>query len=187
MRHRVLLAAALLLPSLAWADASPYAGQQTRTIKALSDTEIDGLLEGRGMELAKPAELNGYPGPAHALELAADLALSPDQIAALELVRHRMAAGAKTLGAEIVQKERNLDTLFASRSVDAQKLHAATLEIGVLRGRLRAVHLEAHLETTAVLHRDQAHRYDVLRGYSRTPPSADAHHPASGAREHRKH
>src|ERR1043166_1905183 len=44
---------------------SPYAGQQSREIKSLSDQEIDGLKNARGLGLAKAAELNGYPGPRH--------------------------------------------------------------------------------------------------------------------------
>lgn len=51
--------------------ATPYAGQQTRTIKALSDDEIAALRNGEGMGMAKAAELNGYPGPIHVLSLAA--------------------------------------------------------------------------------------------------------------------
>jgi hypothetical protein len=42
-----------------------YAGQQTRAIKALSSQEEQDLRLGRGMGLAKAAELNGYPGPMH--------------------------------------------------------------------------------------------------------------------------
>jgi hypothetical protein len=42
---------------------SPYAGQEQRPIKALSETEMRDLAEGRGMGLAKAAELNSYPGP----------------------------------------------------------------------------------------------------------------------------
>ena len=45
----------------------PYAGQQTRTIKALSDQEVSDYVEGRGMGSSKAAELNHYPGPAHVL------------------------------------------------------------------------------------------------------------------------
>lgn len=44
-----------------------YAGLQQRAIKALSDQQKADLRAGRGMGLALPAELNGYPGPiAHA-------------------------------------------------------------------------------------------------------------------------
>ncbi len=59
---------------------SPYAGQQAREIKALSPTQAADLLEGKGMEQAKAAELNGYPGPMHVLELAERLALSATQL-----------------------------------------------------------------------------------------------------------
>jgi hypothetical protein len=59
--------------------ASPYAGIETRSIKALSDQQIADLRGGRGMGLALAAELNGYPGPAHALELSDALQLSEEQ------------------------------------------------------------------------------------------------------------
>src|SRR5438876_506210 len=59
--------------------ARPYAGQQSREIKALSPEEIGQYLSGAGMGYAKPAELNGYPGPMHVLENADGLALTPEQ------------------------------------------------------------------------------------------------------------
>ena len=40
----------------------PYAGLQSRPVKALSDQQIADLRAGRGMTMALPAELNGYPG-----------------------------------------------------------------------------------------------------------------------------
>ena len=44
-------------------EASPYAGQEMQELKALSESEVEGLLAGQGMGYAKTAELNGYPGP----------------------------------------------------------------------------------------------------------------------------
>jgi hypothetical protein len=58
----------------------PYAGLQNRSIKTLSDQQIEDLTAGRGMGLALAAELNGYPGPIHAIELAEQLHLSPEQL-----------------------------------------------------------------------------------------------------------
>src|SRR2546429_5560010 len=58
---------------------SPYAGQEQRAIKALSEQEIGDLKEGRGIGLAKAAELNSYPGPLHVLELAVQLGLTDEQ------------------------------------------------------------------------------------------------------------
>src|SRR5687767_11125254 len=52
---------------------SPYVGQEDRAIKALDAKDVDGLLAGSGMGYAKAAELNGYPGPMHVLELAEKL------------------------------------------------------------------------------------------------------------------
>lgn len=66
---------AFLTPALAWAE-TPYAGMQSRPIKALSDQQLSDLRAGRGMGLALAAELNGYPRPSHVLELANQLGLS---------------------------------------------------------------------------------------------------------------
>lgn len=53
------------------APTSTCSGHETRDIKALSSDEVAALLAGKGMGYAKAAELNGYPGPAHVLEHAA--------------------------------------------------------------------------------------------------------------------
>lgn len=55
-----------------------YAGFHSREIKALSASDVEGLQQGRGMGLALPAELNGYPGPMHVLELADELNLTEE-------------------------------------------------------------------------------------------------------------
>src|SRR5216684_672751 len=69
------------------AQPSPYAGQESRAIKALSEAEIDDLMNGRGMGLAKAGELNGYPGPIHVLDMGAELGLTQEQRAALAAIR----------------------------------------------------------------------------------------------------
>ena len=53
--------------------SSPYGGFAERPMKALSAEQIADLRAGRGMGLALAAELNGFPGPVHALELAVPL------------------------------------------------------------------------------------------------------------------
>jgi hypothetical protein len=57
---------------------SPYSGMETRSVKALSE-QIADLEAGRWMGLALAAELNGYPGPTHVLELAEALTLTSKQ------------------------------------------------------------------------------------------------------------
>jgi hypothetical protein len=55
---------------------SPYAGQELRDVKALSNADIEAYLAGKGMGYAKAAELNSYPGPKHVLELSKELDLT---------------------------------------------------------------------------------------------------------------
>lgn len=92
---------------------SPYAIEQSREIKALSTKEIDDLTQGRGMGLAKAAELNRYPGPMHGLELAEPLKLSNAQRETLKAIMTQMNAEARAFGSELLGLERELDAGFA--------------------------------------------------------------------------
>jgi len=162
----------IALPVLA-ADM-PYAGQQARSIKSLSDDEIAALRKGEGMGMAKAAELNGYPGPAHVLQLAVKLGLTEIQQRDVQAIFDRMSAAAKPLGGQLIAQEQALDQLFAKSEITPDRLAAATAAIAELQGRLRAVHLSAHLETRALLNADQIARYQQLRGYNASP--APEHH-----------
>jgi Spy/CpxP family protein refolding chaperone len=180
-RYAVALSSCLLLALIIAASAqapSPYAGQERRPIKALSETEMRDLAEGRGMGLAKAAELNSYPGPLHVLELADRLELSDAQRAASEALVAPMREKAITLGAQIIAAERDLDRAFAERSVDADYLRTQVEKIAVLQGALRANHLETHLAQRAILTPEQIARYDSLRSY--VPSSTSDHHPGHG-------
>jgi Spy/CpxP family protein refolding chaperone len=154
----------------------PYAGQEARTIKALSDDDIAALRKGEGMGMAKAAELNGYPGPVHVLALAAQLGLTETQQRDVRAIFERMSAAAKPLGGELIAQEQALDQLFARDEITPDRLAAATAAIAGLQGRLRAVHLSAHLETRALLNPEQIARYQQLRGYGDTPAPEDHHH-----------
>jgi hypothetical protein len=177
MRARILMAALAAIP-VAATPASPYAGQQARSIKALSSEDIDELREGDGMGLAKAAELNGYPGPLHVLALATELRLTPDQVRQVTGIRERMSAAAMPLGGEIIDREQELDRLFAQGQITPERLSAETAAIGALQGRLRSVHLAAlHLETRDALTPEQLAGYRQLRGYS-DQNAAPHHHPS---------
>ena len=167
---RTLLGFTLALVTVsATADSqSPYVGQESRAIKALSPQEISDYLSGKGMGLAKAAELNGYPGPAHVLELAAQLDLTLDQKTKTEVLFKKMQARAIPLGIELVEEERALDRLFVSRAVNSQSLAQALARIGRLQGQVRQVHLDAHIEQTALLTPAQVEKYNRLRGYGTT-------------------
>ena len=83
-------AVALATAGAAADTAAPYAGWQGRDIKALSARQVDDLAAGRGMGLALAAELNGYPGPRHVLDLGDDLELTAGQRAAFEALFEAM-------------------------------------------------------------------------------------------------
>src|SRR5579863_565540 len=153
---------------------TPYSGQQARTIKALSDEDIAALLKGQGMGMAKAAELNGYPGPAHVLTLVKELKLTESQERQVKAIFDHMSTAAKSLGAALVEREGMLGQLFAKGEITADRLAAETAAIGELEGRLRAVHLSAHLETRALLNSDQITLYQHLRGYG--DPAGPMHH-----------
>src|SRR6185295_19764383 len=89
-----LISLSLLATTIAMAQ-SPYAGMQTRPVKALSEQQVADLRAGRGMGLAMPAELNSYPGPMHVLEHATALGLTAEQ-------RERTAALVATMKAEAI-------------------------------------------------------------------------------------
>lgn len=176
LRIFLLAGAACVLAASALAADMPYAGQQTRTIKALSEHDIAGLRKGEGMGMAKAAELNGYPGPVHVLQLAVQLGLTDAQRRDVQAIFERMSAAAKPLGAELIEREQVLDQLFAKNEITPDRLTTETGAIAELRGRLRAVHLSAHLETRALLNSDQIARYEQLRGYGQQQAPAQHHH-----------
>ena len=144
---------------------SPYAGEEANSIKSLSAAEITALRAGRGMGFAKLAELNGYPGPRHVLELAAELELSDAQRADSEALFADMQAAAVRLGEELIVAEALLDKAFADGSIDRVSLESRLLEIGAIRARLRYVHMAAHLQQASLLSEAQRAAYNVLRGY----------------------
>ncbi len=147
------------------ADPSPYAGEESRIIKSLSEQEITSLRKGDGMGFAKLAELNHYPGPKHVLDVSNELGLSSAQITKTALLYEEMRLNAVEIGEELIAAESRLDQDFADVSVTAHTLEAALLEIGILRARLRYVHLEAHLRQVELLNAAQIATYDSLRGY----------------------
>lgn len=145
---------------------TPYAGLETRDIKALSPERIDDLQAGRGMGLALAAELNGYPGPRHVLDFAQQLALTPDQQRHTTELFDAMRQETSSLGLRLIEAERALDRLFAERRATPQSVAAATQSAGSIEGELRAAHLRYHLSMMEVLTPQQIESYGRLRGYA---------------------
>lgn len=178
-RFAALAALIALFATTSYAAApvpSPYTGQETRAIKAMSEDEVEGLLAGKGMGFAKAAELNGYPGPAHVLELAEQLRLSDPQRKATLAIFTEMQRRAVTAGAELVGQERQLDRRFADRSINKETLAASLARIGELQADVRRAHLDAHLAQAEVLTEEQRAMYARLRGYTNHVPTTGGHH-----------
>ena len=173
---KTIIAAVLAFTATAALAQSPYAGMQSRPVKALSEQQIADLKAGRGMGLALPAELNGYPGPSHILELADRLALSPDQKSRVQKLFDDMKAEAVPVGLRLIAQETALDRQFVSRSITPERLKAATAEIGATQAELRNTHLKYHLETAQILSPDQMRQYAELRGYASSGPQQHHHH-----------
>lgn len=143
----------------------PYAGQQTREIASLSQADVAALLAGEGWGLALPAELNGYPGPAHVLEAADALGLTGAQRAETQAIFDAMKAEAQALGTQYVRVERHLTEAFRSGTIRPEALAHMTAMSGEVLARLRVAHLSAHLRMKEVLTAEQVAAYDRLRGY----------------------
>lgn len=171
----VVLAFTLLVPAFAWAQ-TPYAGMQSRQIKALSDQQIADLRAGRGMGFALAAELNGYPGPSHVLELADQLGLSPEQRSKVQEMFSEMKAETTPIGNRLIEQEGDLDRQFSGRTITAASLGSATSAISKTQGELREAHLKYHLLTAAILDETQLAKYAELRGYASDSSMPQHHH-----------
>ncbi|MDH3700728.1 MAG: Spy/CpxP family protein refolding chaperone [Alphaproteobacteria bacterium] len=155
----VLVAAAVLMA------ASPYAGLEKRSIKALSPERIAALEAGAGAGYALAAELNGYPGPRHVLDLADALKLTPGQRAKTEALFSEMRRGAVALGRELIRQEAALEALFRDGGINETALSVQTAAIGATEARLRTTHLKYHIQMAGVLSAAQRMAYNDLRGY----------------------
>ena len=118
-----LLSAALLTPFASANAPSPYSGQESREIKALSSDEVQAYLAGNGMGLAKAAELNGYPGPLHVLPLSSELGLTTDQKERTERLFAAMQSRAKALGHRLVEKSNDSTSYSHPGQLRKTRLH----------------------------------------------------------------
>lgn len=149
--------------------ASSYAGLESRAVKALSEQQIADLKAGRGMGYALAAELNGYPGPSHVLELGDRLGLNEAQRHRMQELFDAMKAETIPLGERLIAQEAELGRQFSTRTATSASLAATTAAIGATQAALRAAHLTYHLSTVEILTPEQIRRYGELRGYSHAP------------------
>jgi len=180
MKLKLAVCFVLLVAAGAWAflhfhspSQSPYAGQQNRDIKSLSNADIEELRRGGGWGLAKAAELNGVPGPKHLLEMKDEIALSQTQIDEITQVFEAMRTSAKSLGTQLIERERQLEEQFRNSTIDEESLETLLKDIAAVRAQLRFAHLSAHLKTPEIVSSDQIEHYNSLRGYGSDDPCAN--------------
>ena len=149
---------------------SPYVGMERRAVKALSEQQIADLKTGRGMGLALAAELNGYPGPLHVLELADALQLTHEQRTRTKALFEAMKIETISIGEGILVEEVSLNRLFAEKVVTQALLDGAAGRIGTAQGALRSAHLRYHLAMVNLLTPAQIAHYAKLRGYVPSGP-----------------
>lgn len=154
---------------------SPYRELLDGEIRGIDDQTIEDYLTGKGMGLALPAELNGYPGPRHVLDLAEDLDLSAEQNTQIQALFDDMEPQAIALGKEILAAETALETAFRQQTIDNETLETQLTTIAQLEAQLRFVHLSTHLATIEILSPHQVTLYSSLRGYEDMPVGHDQH------------
>ena len=169
---RFLAAALILLGSAVAAGAASE-------IRGLSEREIEDLRAGRGMGLARAAELNGYPGPRHLLDLveAGKMRLTTQQLQAVERLFNQMSLQARGLGEKILDEEQALEAAFRQGSITESELQHRAAQIARLQAELRLVHLRTHLETKKLLAAHQVEQYNQLRGYGHGSGDQGDQHP----------
>jgi hypothetical protein len=147
---------------------SPYVGQEMRDIKSLSDEDVQSLQNGTGEAfdgMGKLAELNGDPGPRHVLDLASELQLTDGQRMEIERIYQNMSNDAKSIGAAIIDIERDMDGAFANKTITQENLRLMLDKSADLYDQLRLVHLSTHLHTVQILTLEQVQMYNTMREY----------------------
>ena len=175
IKATILFLILMTIPLSTFSAASPsykskYAGEEKREIKSLSEADIEELKNGEGWGLAKAAELNGVPGPAHLLEMKDEINLSTEQVRVIEDLYQKMKQAAIPLGLELIGLERELNNHFADRTITDELLDELLDKIAQVRKKLRYVHLSTHLKTPNILTTEQIALYNQLRGYSSEDP-----------------
>lgn len=121
------------------------------------------LVDAQGAGMAMAADAHGWPGPKHVLDLAEKLELSTSQRLSMQQLMGQMRGDAIALGEEILEAEQRLDREFSRPATSRSRILALSEHIGRLRGRLRAVHLEAHVQAATLLTQAQRQHYMQLR------------------------
>lgn len=115
--------------------------------------------------MALYAEINGYPGPKHALEMKDELGLTKEQIKKTESLINDINVSATVKGQDVIEAEEDLNRSFATEKITERTLRTKLEKIGKLRAELKFMHLQAHLKMKQILSPNQIARYKELRAH----------------------
>ena len=115
--------------------------------------------------MAKPAELNGYPGPRHVLDAfeAREFDLTKQQHEQTKALYEKMRSGAIKLGKQIIDIEKEINDAFVNRTIAEEFLQNKVSESANLYSQLRVAHLKYHLSMIEILSPQQVEKYNKLR------------------------
>ena len=154
---------------LATPTPSAYRELLASDIRGIDPETIAGYLAGEGLGMALPAELNGYPGPRHVLDLRAELELTSEQTERIQSLFDEMQPRAIELGEAYLAAEAKLESDFRNGTIDEDGLFTQLQQIADIQTNLRFVHLRTHLSALEILSQHQVREYDTLRGYVEMP------------------
>jgi Spy/CpxP family protein refolding chaperone len=138
------------------------------------------IATGRGFGMAFVADQNGYPGPAHILELKDRLKLTAEQEARTRSMMDAVLAESRPKSAWLLEAEAKLRHLFASGQADGASVRAVAVEVEKARTEVRLVHLMAHLKARDLLTDEQRRLYTEARWSAHRPtgPHGEGSHGA---------
>ncbi|MHC4992594.1 MAG: hypothetical protein ACYTGC_16610 [Planctomycetota bacterium] len=141
---------------------------EDENLRHLTRAQVEGLRSGRGLGLAKPAEMHGMPGPKHVLELANELGLTPTQREHADRLFDRMHDRAVAAGKAVLEAEARVGSIMRDHPPEmGTELARALAEAGAAWAEVALAHIEAHISMTRVLTPAQIEGYARLRGYTR--------------------
>ena len=126
------------------------------------DEELASLERGEGFGMGMAADRNGYPGPRHVIDLAADLRLTAEQRAAMEKLFAGMHEKALARGKEFFEAQARLEQMFRDGRPEAD-LREQAFRVDSIHAELRWIHLSAHLAAQKILTPQQIAQYTRLR------------------------
>lgn len=144
---------------------SAYVSLLDSEIRGLDQDTIDGYLTGKGLGQALPAELNGYPGPRHTIDMAEELELTEEQLVEVQALFDDMQSAVIPLGEQYLEAVTELELAFREGTITEEYLQNQLEKITSIEAQMRYVHLSTHLATIDILSQDQIMEYNMMRGY----------------------